>query len=398
MASLGKWGASAADWISSGRYWKWRVGVAALSFSALHALPAYDAIDRATSVRVIRLKGLHPLTHFASASPASHEAKLDFRLVAPLLLRPFHAAFVPMVLLYALSGAVVYAILAGEIVRGGRSVRTAFVAVSGLAVTAAGGTFLLGYQYFDGLAIALAASATVLRRHWPLAATLAFLALYTDERAGIALVLGVAASGWIDDRQETKSATRLTWTRLFAIFIAYGGTRVILQVATALRSETAEVGLSVVRVNASRLPVAIAFAFAAWWLVIVSGLWRVARENSLLVPCLAVVAFGSALLVDDVTRSLAYLLPLAPVAAVSFCDGRDERKSNRWLTAVFAVCALTPAVVMVGTLGHFNPLPVQLVRHIVGSSRVTPHPSKPRRETRLQPEERRLDVSEAEHG
>ena len=75
-----------------------------------------------------------------------------------------------------------------------------------------------------------------------------------------------------------------------------------------------------------------------------------------------VLAIALAVAVDDVTRSLSYLLPIVPMVVVAITRRWPHANLDRWFGAALIGCVLVPAVVMTGKLGHFNPLPLHLLR------------------------------------
>src|SRR4051812_16949735 len=71
-----------------GPFWALKIGLVVMAVSFVHATPAYDSLPGRNTV-FFRQKGLHLLTHFGGDDPRGHAAKLDFRLLGPIVLRPF---------------------------------------------------------------------------------------------------------------------------------------------------------------------------------------------------------------------------------------------------------------------------------------------------------------------
>ena len=128
--------------VGPSRFWEWKVALIAMALSALHAVPAYDQ-ELHGDISHARLKGEHLLTHFGGDSPTSHLAKLDFRLVVPMLLRPFHGSPIAAAVLYATCGVVVYAVFARQLQRAGIGNVAIALGLSAVAVTPVGGVFWL---------------------------------------------------------------------------------------------------------------------------------------------------------------------------------------------------------------------------------------------------------------
>jgi hypothetical protein len=337
------------------RFWEWKVALIAMALSALHAIPAYDQ-ELHGDLSHARLKGEHLLTHLGGDSPTSHLAKLDFRLVVPVLLRPFHGSPVAAAVLYAVCGVVVYAVFARGLKRAGLGDVTIALGLCAVAVTPAGGIFLLSLRYFDPVAIALAVLAAATRRAW-LAVPLVVLALYTDERALIAVVLAALAVYWLEKRNvgPAVGAGVAVW------FVS----RIVLDRATDLRVESAETGLGVITHNISTWPIGLLMAFVCFWVLLAFGLWYLLQERSpvsfAIVACVG-VAIAGAVAVDDVTRSISYALPVVPVVIAVLAHRWTEVAAERRFALAFVASLLVPAFVMAGDIGRANPLPVQVLR------------------------------------
>lgn len=339
----------------------WRVGLLAMVVSLLHAAPPYD-VRFSNYPLSTRVKGLHPLTHLAylaNGDPRSHEAKLDYRFVVPLLLRPFNGSFVAAAVFFAVCGVIAFAVLTLMLRDGGVPPRTAALAVVSMAVTPAATVFTLGLDYFDAMAIALALGALWVSRQWA-AGVLAVTALYTDERALVALVLGVVAQRWLGSRRGAAPVT------LAVAVGVYAATRVALEVSTDLRTARAGVGPSVLAENIERWPIGIAFAFGAWWVLFGAGVFVATKQGR---PWGLIAAAGfagavvSVVVVDDVTRSAAYLLPLVPLVVVALWR-RTPARIDRWLTVALVAGLVVPVVTMNGPIGRHSPLPVHVARWV----------------------------------
>ncbi len=362
---------TAAAWfdraVSPGRCWALRIGLIAVALAVLHGAPPYDLVlDSDYGSTGNAQKGRHPLTHLTGegrGDPASHDAKLDFRFVVPLLLRPFNGSRAVGAALFAASGVLAIALLASELRRRGVEPRTVALGLFGVALTAAGGVFVQTVDYFDAVAIALVVTAGFVRRRL-VAGAAAFAALYTDERALIGLALVIGAAAWLD--RSTVLVRRGLTLRTMAVASAmYLVTRVALDVTTDLRTERAGVGLRVAIDNLDRWPIALAAAFGVWWLIVAAGLYSVrADRTGWIVIGLTAGAVVSALTVDDVTRSLAYSLPVVPVVLVALSRTLTPRRLDRVLGSALGACALTPIIGMAGELGRFNPLLFQIPRWV----------------------------------
>ena len=354
-------------WLASrGRWWNLKVGLVCMCVSAMHATPTWDNYHQDNGVTV--RKGLHPLTHLVDLSVGSrgHAAKIDFRFVVPLLLRPFHGSLLLASALFAICGVVTYALLAEELRRRNVAPIAILLSLSGVAATALGGVFLLAWTFYDAAAIALAVAAGCVRSRLA-AVVLALVAIYTDERALLALVVSVLASLWLDRDRADAQPRGLTPRVLVVVIGIYVVSRGVLDATTDLRTERSDVGLRVLSDNIHIWPKALVGAFAFWWIVLAIGL-VLAAQRQRVVGRLLVVAAASLVLasaaVYDITRSVSYLLPLVPVPVVAITRRWPGVASARIFGAAFVACALTPAFIAVGPVVMFKPLPINLLRAV----------------------------------
>ena len=102
---------SSAERIIAGPHWKLRATVVVLAFGLFRAFPNYNFLRDAGAQQTWRdaaIKIQHPAADMVRLfPPASHEAKLTFRLTGPLLARVLHLDRTAMLVLFWLCGVVI---------------------------------------------------------------------------------------------------------------------------------------------------------------------------------------------------------------------------------------------------------------------------------------------------
>ncbi|MEY2467768.1 MAG: hypothetical protein QOF21_466, partial [Actinomycetota bacterium] len=184
--------------VVAGKWWALRVGLFSTVMSFLLQAPPLE-LERSPFKTVIA-QGAHPFTPM-NVDPSSHEGKLAFRLVPPLLARFGHLSPASYYLLQVVLGIATLSILAWLFHNLGYSRRVSFALVFALTFTYVGSVWFIDtHPYFD----AIAASALVLAmaaRQPVLVFLAASIALWTDERS-ILPVLVVAL--WHTHRRNRR--------------------------------------------------------------------------------------------------------------------------------------------------------------------------------------------------
>jgi hypothetical protein len=184
------------------------------------------------------------------------------------------------------------------------------------------------------------------------------VAAWTDERA-LLVALVVCAFHLANDRRGPSLA-------VVAALSAYAAVRLWLTVAYDLHVDTAAVGWDVLSSNARFVPVAALLALEGAWLVIGIGIrevWRARRVYAATLAALVLVSGVGAVLVYDVTRSMAYLLPAFLVVAVEGVRLFPRRARLLWGCA--AVTAVIPTIWIAGYdyWATLWPLPLKVIGH-----------------------------------
>uniref|UniRef100_Q01Y92 Glycosyltransferase RgtA/B/C/D-like domain-containing protein n=1 Tax=Solibacter usitatus (strain Ellin6076) TaxID=234267 RepID=Q01Y92_SOLUE len=332
----------AAERTTAGPRWKARVVLVVLAFSLLRAFPNYNFLREAENQGTWRdaaIKMQDPAVDMARRfPPASHEAKLTFRITVPLLARALHLGRSGMLALFALCGVFTLYLTLDLSYRIAHS-RVAAAAIC-LGVACVWPGVLAFHQLLGGFydAVALCLVLAAMRAPAPLAAAALFFGAWTDERAllaaGLILVyaalrrefartLAIAAAG------ITYVATRLYYTNVYSLHTSWDG-----------------VGLGVLLKNFNMAPLGVWTGLGGCWLIVAAGLWvLLARRRFALAMAygLALTAvIAVALVVEDVTRSMAYALPAVFVALGALAESEPPVAIERLAAAGALVCALLP--------------------------------------------------------
>ncbi|HEY1497329.1 MAG TPA: hypothetical protein VGF49_22385 [Candidatus Solibacter sp.] len=313
-----------------------------LAFSLFRAFPNYNFLRETENQRTWRdaaIKGQELTADMARRfPPASHEAKLNFRIAVPLLARALHLGRDGMLALFALCGVFTLYLTVDLSQRITQSRITAAAVCLGVACVWPGVLAfhqLLG-GFYDAVALCL-----VLAAMWapaPLAAVALFVAAWTDERALLAGLLVVV-----------YAALRREPARVIAI-VAGGGvhaaTRFWFANAYSLHTAFDGVGLAIFLKEFNIAPLGIWTGLGGCWLLVAAGMWVLLvrrRFAAALAFALALcVVIGAALVVEDVTRSMAYTLPAVFVGLIALVESEPPVAIERLASASAFICVLVP--------------------------------------------------------
>lgn len=335
------------------RWWPARVALVTATISFVCQAPALEI--KRVFFATVAAQGDHPLSPL-HARVGSHEEKLAFRLVPPLLVHFAHLSAGSYSLVQGVLGVATLSGLAWLFHHLGYSRRVSFALVFALAFTYMGSVWFVDTQpYFD--AIAVSALVLAMGVTSPLIVVMgASVALWTDERS----ILALAVVALFHLRRRERGAVAAVG---FA-FAGYVALRAYLGHHYGLSTGKSEIGPSVFIKYWATMPVALLLSLEGLWGVIVVGLIRPMRDKDWVAWATAGCAAGSAIIavmVDDVTRSTVYLLP-AVVMAAGYLVERPEEGRNRVIAIATVLCVLivtTP--VILDNFGPLYPLPIRLI-------------------------------------
>lgn len=361
------------DRLVAGPRWRWGLAGVCLLAAVLGQLPKYphayaqlithtEPLDEKLARQLAQ--AAHPFTPFADDS-RTHLAKMTFRLAVPLLLRYTHLPLVTLLGLQALLGYWMYYFAAGWLAAHLRDRLAAALLTLGLSQTYFGFTFTYDLSgYFDGLGYAVLLGLLGMRR-WGAAFGLLLAGAWVDERVLAAAPLLVA---WYGLRQYPEAWPGWRrWlgthpaTALYAAGAAYALLRLALTARYHLAAPGGLVGASALAHNAwhELLALGVVTGLKSYWLpIILAGLllWRQRRYAPLLgLAVCAAPSVAGAVLVTDITRSLAYATPLALMALALLARRTTLAERRRLAAVVLAGAVLIPSYFTTGWLQYAAP-------------------------------------------
>jgi hypothetical protein len=365
-----------ADRLASGRFWKMRLALIAAALSLLVQFPSYDVLAAGVfdaDWQPVLEQCRHPLEP-RSYPPESHASKLAFRLTVPVLAHVLQLSFAGLLLLQGVLflwmhyGVVSLAAIATK-----DRISAVFLSL-GFAFIFPGCVLCSDIRgVFDVAAYALLVWAMCARH--PLLVFIGILAAnFTDERAFIASAIVFLWFHVMRLPENEAEDAPVGWRidgRMAAMVVAgvvYLLSRFLLEEVFGLHISSGGTNLLVRQINI--LGLGMWTGLEGFWVLVALSLvclWLEPRRRLLAfyLACLAVliVVAGS---VNDVTRSMGYLLPAIFLSArvVARTESLDVL---RRLVLLSALICLFPTYYAGGknTVMMYFPLPFQAWRMIV---------------------------------
>lgn len=360
---------------TKGRFWVWRVVAITTAVSLFLAFPSYDSLrgeEPGRTWKAVMIKA-DDLTRdlLKDFGPATNPAKVNFRLLMPIVARVTGLGIPGLLALQGLAGVLLFYLITLLAYRATSSRPTAALVTLMTGATYSGITSFVELRgLFDGVSICLLLACLYISNP-RLIALLIFAAGWNDERALLAVPLLVV--GRLVERQGGQASwwrpflqgpllglyvgcllhvvSRWYYSTHFGIALPFGGTgpRVLLD-------------------QINMIPMGVWTALEGGWLLVPACVLVLYREGRRLIAFLFIAAVAgllvTALSVVDVSRSTAYCLP-AVVVCLSVL-GRSERSHDLWRLCCIACCVslLWPAYYAGGkaSIRWQYPLPLQVVR------------------------------------
>ena len=349
---------------TAGTHWKTRAMLLVLAFSLFRAFPNYNFL-RAPGVagtwEHAAVKIADPAADMALLFPdTSHESKLTFRLTVPLVARVLHLGTTGQLALFAVSGVLLLlsVLNLAERVTGSRS-----VALFLTLATACTWPGLLAFHqllggFYDAVALWLLLLAMAARRP-PVAAAALLAAAWADERALVAAPLLCLFAVARSERSHCFA--------VLAGSVTYVASRIWLAHVWALHTTMGGVGIAPFLRNLHIAPLGVWAGLGGSWILVACALTILAARRRHLEFSALLLGIGlvtaSALVVEDLTRSMAYALPAVLVALNVLAKYETPRTVARIVQTTALVCVLVPTwFVQSGDATWMLPLPLQLLR------------------------------------
>jgi hypothetical protein len=368
------------------RHWRWWLAGLCLLVAAVWQLPkvnhAYAQLFAHTEVLDEKLRRISeqvaaPFARHADVS-STHLAKMSFRLAVPLLARALHLSLAQLLALQVLAGFAVFYRVAGLLEASLHDRVAAALLTLGLGFTYFGYEYTYDLSgYFDGLGYAALVLALGTRR-WLAIFGLVLAGGFVDERVLAASSLlvfwyGARQHGW-----QVPSLLRFGLTRpataVYAAWLAYAGLRLALAWRYGLHTPGGLVGVSALLHSAwhELLALGLVTGLSSYWLPVVLAVALLLYQRRYGVLALLLASFvpilGSALAVTDITRSLAFGMPVAFIS-LDLLGRYTTLAERRYLALVVVFFALLiPAYFTTGYLQYAGPVWLVLLRALAARS------------------------------
>ncbi|QKG58708.1 hypothetical protein GKZ68_19970 [Hymenobacter sp. BRD128] len=368
------------------RHWRWWLAGLCLLVAATFQFPkvnhAYAQLFAHTEVLDEKLRRINeqiaaPFTPRADVA-ATHLAKMSFRLAVPLLARVLHLPLAALLGLQVLAGLAVFYRVASLLAASLRDRVAAALLTLGLALTYFGYEYTYDLSgYFDGLGYAALILALGARR-WLAIWGLVLAGGFVDERVLAASTLLVFWYGARQHEWQVPGLRRFLFTRpataVYAAWLAYGALRLALMWHYGLHTAGGLVGMSALFHSSWHELLALGFVtgLSSYWLPVALALALLAyqRRWQLLMLLLGSFApiFAGAFAVTDITRSLAFGMPVALIS-LDLLGRHTTLAERRYLALVVVFFALLiPAYFTTGYLQYAGPVWLVLLRVLANRS------------------------------
>lgn len=364
---------------TAGRFWAVKFGLLCAAVSMVYAFPSPTLVAQPPTPLWVLISAQVDAPFAARAfAPESHEAKRTFRLTMPLLGKMIPSTSVQgrriaMIAAQYIAGVLFFALTAALFSEVCGSRLAGLAATLSFALCSVGQAFFLDlHGFFDGMAFFFLAVAMWARRPW-LIGLAVFLACWVDERA---IVVAALVLLWTIVRD---SSGMLSWKALFV------PTRPWIAVVTAVlltiilrqtMSWAADLpvpkpwdgGLHPLQLLAAdrldRIPPGL-ISIKAIWLFVGLAAWALWLRRERLLLALVVASVGvfvaASFVVVDMTRTLAYVFPLAFVALRSVRRESSERFMEATCLAAVGLALFVPSFSVMSGAEWVQPLPVKLL-------------------------------------
>lgn len=367
---------------TNGRNWKFRSVCLSIAVLFLCALPSYErffcdgANDYLPFWQHLARQSAHPFTPQPGLAPASHEAKMAFRLVPPLMGMSM-SGFAPMAGVYAmffiqhgLGLAFLYLLLSVVYALTRDRVSSLLVTLAFSLIYLTRAFFYELYGLFDGYAFFFMLLALNARQPYAFILCLS-LAFWTDERAIVAspliILFRLHSRAFPLTLSDISAQKREIGAYVLGLGL-YGMMRWGLGVWTGLTvpvGSDADAGPRLILTNVASLPLATVLVFEGIGLLVI---WligyffhRRARAEGITTIIILAGIWCVSASVWDFTRSACYAFPVV-LTAIYFL-GKETSVGNlrKILFAVVILCAVIPTYKFHGFFYWQIPAPVKLI-------------------------------------
>ncbi len=341
------------DAFTARKYWKIYLVVICSAYCIISNIPQYTSLNSGKALGISIWNRIdrqidHPFAADTTNDPESHEARLTFRLVPPLIgkmlptnnmLQRLKGLFV----IQNICGLFFFYLLIVFAERNFNNRMFSFLLPWCFAVIYAGKTFFCDTAFFfDGMAF-LFLLISVCTRNPLLVFGSLFLAFYTDERAmigsGFVMLYHVLQ---VQQGRQHKAAI----ISIVAAIFTYVATRLFMQFQLGMTTPSSDVHLlnTTAHTYFGFIVLGIYVTFKSFWLILVLGLFYIKGfwPKTIYIGTLFTIVLGG-ISVFDFSRSISY--GFVGLLAVLFCLYKEQERArslNKILLLLFMTSFLVP--------------------------------------------------------
>lgn len=357
----------------TGKNWAIKTTLFASIISLFFAFPSYQSmIDYLQSGRAVQVSlQIKDLISFWQVYNGENTV---FRLTVPLIASFLGLDIMGAYILQFAAGIALFYFTARFIERETQDRVIAFLLSIATACMFAGSTSFVEFRAtYDGVAILLLVTAIWFKSPAVIALSI-YLATFTDERAIIAA--GFAYLYWVIlHNREGFSFRSLFNIQSLSVVFAVGAhflTRIILKHTFGLITWTESKSEFLFFDQVNNIPMGLWTGLeAAWIFILIALAWLIHQKKWLffiIFTGLILVQAIIAVSIVDITRSMAYLFPsfLIAIAVISHTK-KEQLRHLALATALINIIALNYYAGGKSTIWLFYPLPIQVIRWIIGT-------------------------------
>jgi hypothetical protein len=366
-----------AESLTSGRFWLPVIILISLTCALFFAFPSYDAItseNNTLSWQAVLEKSADPFMDMSQKyEPESHESKLTFRITVPILAHLLNLGIFGMIGLQFIVGVFILGLSAQVVHNLTQDRLLALFAAILVAGTYAGTTSFVELRgIFDGVAIFFLILALSMKNSVLISIAI-FLAAWTDERglvASLFVFLFHAMSNEIKDRKTWRNYLSPAPLAVIIGGIAYLVSRYLMATIFKLATPIGGIGLDLLFNQFNQFPMGTWTALEGGWLLVLIATIILLQKRMYATLMLMVIGiFGIisiSLSVIDITRSMAYMIPVLFVAIKAITGNEPQERIRQYLVSAGLISLLSANYYAGGekSIWWQYPLPLQLLRWI----------------------------------
>jgi len=318
------------------------------------------------------LKSHDLLNDLSHIPPHLHQAKFDFRLTVPLMIKIIGESYMLIYGIKFLCGIGLIVVVRKLIFRITKDQVVALIFTTGLIFIYYGRAGFIVHPIFDMIAYFLLALCFLARRPL-LVFVFAFIACWLDERAFVSLPIVILFHQIMVSKAKPMKLkgvlllTKQSWAVVVSM-VSYLAIRALLSAQFGLSTPISPPIMEVLEKNTEFFGMGVWTAFEGFWLVVLVGSLLLFKLKEHLVIFLLFsimsVLISLACVVNDITRSAAYAVPVLFIF-VHYLVANSKLDELRFLTtSAMVVSLLFPAYFVLNGIKYYAPFFLELYDYI----------------------------------